>query len=74
MDLTKQLMLNKMIDVDLHSPLNRQTPLIAACMGGNYEMAKYLLDNHAEVNKPNAFNQTPIIAIFNRLIEESGGF
>lgn len=37
-------------------------------------MVKFLLDSNAEVNKPNIFNQTPLIAIMNRLIEDSSGF
>jgi ankyrin repeat protein len=37
-------------------------------------MVKLLLDNNVEVNKPNVFNQTPLITIINRLIEENSGF
>jgi ankyrin repeat protein len=37
-------------------------------------MVKLLLDNNAEVNKPNLFNHTPLITIINRLIEENSGF
>jgi ankyrin repeat protein len=73
-ELAKLLMKHPMIDLDLHTPSNRQTPLIVACMGGNYEFVKLLLDAGAEVNKPNAFNHTPLVTIINRLIEDSAGF
>jgi ankyrin repeat protein len=41
------LLKNEYIDVDLETPNNRQTPLIAACGGVNYEMVKLLLDANA---------------------------
>lgn len=37
-------------------------------------MVKLFMDMKAEVNKPNAFNQTPLVAIINRLIEDSASF
>lgn len=36
-------MKNKKIDIDLETNNNRQTPLIVACMRGNYEMARMML-------------------------------
>lgn len=62
------------IDVDLETPTNGQTPLIAACEGCNYEMTKLLLDSHAEPNKPNYFNQTPLVICVFRLLEEHQSF
>lgn len=73
-ELAKLLLKHPMIDIDLHTPNNRQNPLIVACLGRNYEFVKLLLDSGAEVNKPNAFNDTPLITIINRLMEDSSSF
>jgi ankyrin repeat protein len=48
--------------------VNKQTPLITACSGSNYEMVKLLLDAGAEVNKPNILNQTPLVVSVFRLL------
>lgn len=69
-EIAKLLLKHPMIDIDLHTPNNKQSPLIVACMGANYEFSKMLLDAGAEVNKPNAFNHTPLVIIINRLIED----
>lgn len=42
-EITKFLLKNKKIDIDLETHNNRQTPLIVACMRGNYEMARIIL-------------------------------
>lgn len=73
-EIAKILLQNQHIDVDLETPTNRQTPLIAACGGANYEMVKLLLDAGAEVNKPNNFNQTPLMMTVFRLLEEYSSF
>lgn len=46
-EIAKILLRNQYIDIDMETPENGQTPLIAACMGHNYEMVKLLLDSGA---------------------------
>lgn len=70
----KILLSNKCVDVDLETENNRQTPLITACLMGNYEIVRLLLLYHAEVNKPNLLNQIPLTVILFRLVEEPASF
>ena len=51
-----------------------QTPLITACLCGNYEIVRLLLMAKAEVNKPNLLNQIPLTVILFRLVEEVASF
>ncbi|XP_056125405.1 ankyrin repeat and EF-hand domain-containing protein 1a isoform X2 [Rhinichthys klamathensis goyatoka] len=37
-----------------------KTPLMAACASGNFEVAKFLLDNGADMNACDQFNWTPL--------------
>jgi ankyrin repeat protein len=62
------------VDVDLETDNNRQTPLITACLMGNYEIVRLLLLAKAEVNKPNLLNQIPLTVILFRLVEEPASF
>ena len=39
----KQILKHPDIDVDLETHNNKQTPLIVACMSGNYEIMRILL-------------------------------
>lgn len=48
---------------------NKQTPLTVACMRGNYEIVRLLVLAGAEINKPNALNQSPLTAIIFRLAD-----
>mmetsp|Transcript_17700 Transcript_17700/g.15517 ORF Transcript_17700/g.15517 Transcript_17700/m.15517 type:complete len:123 (+) Transcript_17700:27-395(+) len=52
-EITKVLLENETIDINLASNFLQITPLIAACASGNYEIVKLLIENGAEVNKPN---------------------
>jgi ankyrin repeat protein len=70
----KHFLRNKKIDVDLETPLNKQTPLIVACSEGNYEIVRLLLLGNAEVNKPNAFSYSPLTAVLFRLSESAISF
>ena len=65
----KILLNNKRVDVDLETENNKQTPLLTACIAGNYEIVRLLLLANAEPNKPNLLNQSPLAAIFFRLVE-----
>jgi ankyrin repeat protein len=69
MEIVKMLLMNESIDVDLATEDSGQTPLTISAITGNYEIMKLLVDAGGEVNKPNAFNQTPIICCFARLEE-----
>lgn len=62
------------MDVDLETENNRQTPLITACLMGNYEIVRLLLLAKAEVNKPNLLNQIPLTVVLFRLVEEPASF
>lgn len=68
------LLKNKLVDVDMETENNRQTPLITACLMGNYEIARLLLLAKAEVNKPNLLNQIPLTVVLFRLVEEPASF
>jgi ankyrin repeat protein len=65
----KHFLRNKKIDVDLETMHSKQTPLIVACLRGNYEIVRLLVLANAEVNKPNALNYTPLTAVLFRLNE-----
>ena len=47
---------------------------MTACIAGNYEIVRLLLLANAEPNKPNLLNQSPLAAIFFRLVEEPASF
>lgn len=70
-EIVKYILMNPSIDIDLGSMDSGHTPLTIACMTANYEILQMLIEADAEVNKPNAFNQTPLITSFSRLDEES---
>ena len=72
--MAKLLLENKFIDCDLETEHNKHTPLTVACLGSNYEMVKLLIAKGAEVNKPTALFQTPLIVTLLRLIEEYESF
>ena len=63
----KLLLNNESIDLDLETNDSGYTPLCVAAISGNYEILRMLIENGAELNKPNKFNQTPIICCFTRL-------
>lgn len=42
-DITKILLKNRCVDVDFETENNKQTPLITACIMGNYEIVRLLL-------------------------------
>ena len=73
-DILRIFLQNKQIDVDLETENNKQTPLITACLCGNYEIVRLLLMAKAEVNKPNLLNQIPLTVILFRLVEEVASF
>jgi len=58
------LMQNPSLDFDLSSSNNGHTPLTIACMTGNYEIVRLLIENYAEINKPTFFNYTPLLFCF----------
>jgi ankyrin repeat protein len=62
------------IDVDFETEGNRQTPLLVACMCGNYEIMRLLTLANAEVNKPNCLNHTPLAVTLFRLMEDPTSF
>ena len=64
----KILLRNKRVDVDLETEGNRQTPLLTACICGNYEIVRLLLLAGAEPNKPNLLHQSPLTATLFRLV------
>lgn len=68
------LLKNKNIDVDLETENNKQTPLITACLCGNYEIVRLLILSKAEVNKPNQLNHIPLTVVLFRLVEEPSSF
>jgi len=49
-----------MIDIDMASSDIGHTPLTVACLTGNYEIVKLLIEKGAEVNKPTYLNVTPL--------------
>ena len=59
-----------MIDIDMASSDIGHTPLTVACITGNYEILKLLIEKGAEVNKPTLLNATPFLCCFMRLEEE----
>jgi ankyrin repeat protein len=70
----KMILENPFIDVDQSSEDSGYTPLCVACLTGNYEIVKLLVDAAAETNLPNKFNQTPFVLCFSRLNEETNVF
>ena len=66
-DLMKLILNNEAIDIDLETETSGFTPLCVAAISGNYEILRMLIENGAELNKPNTFNQTPFICCFTRL-------
>lgn len=68
-EICRHLLRNKKIDVDLETANNKQTPLVVACMRGNYEIVRLLVLANAEINKPNALNHSPLTAIIYRLAD-----
>lgn len=69
-DLTKLLLENPSIDIDMASSDIGHTPLTTASITGNYEILKLLIEKGAEVNKPTLVNTTPFVCCFMRLEEE----
>ena len=67
-DIMKILLRNKRVDVDLETEGNKQTPLLTACICGNYEIVRLLLLAGAEPNKPNLLHQSPLAATLFRLV------
>ena len=70
----KLLLSSKQVDIDLETENNRQTPLLTACLCGNYEIVRMLLLAGAEPNKPNQLNQLPLAVTLFRLVEEPSSF
>ena len=62
------------MDIDLSSRDSGHTALTTACITGNYEIIKLLIDSGAEVNKPTLLNSTPFLCCFQRLEEEKNVF
>jgi ankyrin repeat protein len=52
----KLLLNNESIDIDLETVDSGYTPLCVAAISGNYEILRLLIENGAELNKPNGFN------------------
>lgn len=71
LEITKMILQNPTIDIDIASYPSGHTPLQLACTTGNYEIVDLLLEYGAEPNKPNKFSQTPLVSCFNRLDEEN---
>lgn len=69
-DLVKMMLENNSLDIDQASESIGHTPLTVACITGNYEIVKLLVESGAEVNKPTTFNVTPFSCCFQRLLEE----
>jgi ankyrin repeat protein len=73
-EICRLFLTHPLIDVDFETENNRQTPLIVACMSGNYEIMRLLTLANAEVNKPNCLNHTPLAVTLFRLMEDSNSF
>lgn len=73
-EICRLFLTHPLIDVDFETENNRQTPLIVACMSGNYEIMRLLTLANAEVNKPNCLNHTPLAVTLFRLMEEFNSF
>lgn len=63
-DIVKLLLSNPRIDIDFSTSELRHTPLTVACLSGNFEILKILLDEGAEVNKPTQTSYTPFVFCF----------
>lgn len=70
----KMLLDNPTIDVDIPSENKRYTALAFACLTGNYDIAKMLLEKDPEVNRPTRLNETPLVLSLNRLKQEKNLF
>lgn len=70
----KMILDNPTIDIDLASEETGYTPLATACITGNYDIVRMLLERDAEVNRPNRYSQTPFILAFNRLSMDTNVF
>lgn len=73
-EIVKYMMENERLDLDMASQTIGHTPLTAACLTGNFEIMKLLVQEGAEVNKPTNYHHTPFICCFERLQEESNTF
>ena len=54
------LLKNLTIDIDFATFGKGYTPLIVACLTGNFEIVQLLLEAGAEVNKPSFINFTSL--------------
>lgn len=63
-DIVKLLLTNPTIDIDFATEEVKHTPLTVACLSGNFEILKILLDAGAEVNKPTDSSYTPFVFCF----------
>jgi ankyrin repeat protein len=70
----KLILENESVDLNLGTKEMNITPLIAACSSGNYEIVKVLIENGADVNKPNVMSQPPLYHCFTRLLEDTNIF
>lgn len=70
----KMILDNPTTDVDLPSEEAGYTPLATACITGNYDIVRMLLEKDPEVNRPNRYSQTPFVLAFNRLSMDTNIF
>src|ERR1700753_832418 len=71
---TKLILENESVDLNLGTKDMGITPLIASFAAGNYEIVKVLIENGADVNKPNIMSQPPLYFCFTRLQEDTNIF
>ena len=73
-EITRLLLENDTIDVNLASKPMQITPLIAACSAGNFEIVRLLIESGADVNKANSISHPPLYFCFIRLQEDTNIF
>jgi hypothetical protein len=68
------LLQNSLVDINMPTEDNEYSPLCAACMAGNFEIAKLLAENGADVNNENSMGQTPLLYCFSRMTETNNAY
>lgn len=73
-EIVKIFLQNEHIDINLGSHDLQLTPLCVACSAGNYEVVEALINNGADVNKPDMLTRSPLSFCFVRLQEDTNVF
>jgi len=73
-EIVKLLLENDMTNIDIQTQTSGFTSTSIACATGNYEILRILVENGADINKENTFNQPPLFYCFTRLQEETNVF